>query len=318
MRATLLGLATLALPAQEFSFSAGRLHGIGTRDATYSWQLGYAQALGPRYAWSVGWLNEGHLPGHHRDGATLMGWRVLPMEGRPRLRLAFGAGLYRTFDTEDQGTTYANRHALKGILGASIQMPFGDTPWGGQLHLARSVLSSNQDTRTLQLGLTYSFRKADAVRPRILPDRASDCQSLTLYYGTAILNSQTSQNGEAFALEYRRRWSDRFDWTVAYSDEGDLELVRRDTLAFQAWATSTHLGGRLLLGIGAGPTLCHALTPEGQPPPERSWGTGARITMAATWRFEASPWQVKAAWNRTRTPNDRDTDLIATGIGLAF
>ncbi len=318
MRALILGLAAAALSAQEFSASAGRLHGVGTRESTYSWQIGYAQRLNSCTALSVGWLNEGHLPGHHRDGATLMAWRLIPIEGYSGLRLAFGCGLYRTFDTEDRGDTYANQHALKGILSAALQMPLGDSPWGVQMHLARTVLSSNLDTRTLTLGLSYSFRKAETLQPYPTQPREPHGQALTLYYGTAILNSQTSQNGEAFAVEFRRRWSEHLDWSLTYSDEGDLELMRRDTLALQLWGTRALLGERLILGLGVGPTLCHTLPPEGTSTSGATWGTGARITMAATWRLKGGPWQTKASWSRTRTPNNRDTDLLAIGLGLSF
>lgn len=318
MRRLLLGLAALALPAQEFSVAAGPLHGVGLPGRTYSWRVGYAQAVSPQLAFSFGWLNEGHLPGHHRDGPTLMAWRIIPVGDEPRMRLAFGAGLYRTYDTEDLGHTYANLHALKGILSATLQMPLADTPWGVQTQLSRTILSNNQDTRTLTLGMTYSFRKADAAPRSRLPERGPACQAVTLYYGTAILNSQVSQNSEGFALEYRRRWSEHMDWSLTYADEGDLELLRRDSLALQVWATSAHLGHRLILGVGLGPTLCYSLPPAGHTKPVSTWGGGVRITMAGAWRMSEGPWQVKASWSRMRAPNNRDTDLIATGLGLAF
>lgn len=318
MRRALLCLACLALRGQEFHAAAGRLHGVGTQDKTYSWMIGYAQRITLRTALSFGWFNEGHLPGHHRDGGALMAWRLVPLGGEASPRLCFGAGLYRTFDTEDLGPTYANRHALKGIFGASLQMPFRGSPWGAHLQITRTVMSSNQDTRTLLAGLAYSFRRAEATLASSRNQPPSDRQALTLFYGKAILNSQTSQSDEAFALEYRRRWSESSDWTLTYSDEGDLELIRRDTLAFQGWMVTPRLGGRLQLGLGLGPTLCHADTPEGAPEPARPWGWGGRVSMGARWRKEGSPWQMRLMWHRTRTPNNRDTDLILTGLGLAF
>jgi hypothetical protein len=58
--------------AQELSFLAGPLG--GEHEDTYSWEAGFRQGLGRYAAWSFSWLNEGHIPDHHRDGPLLQAW----------------------------------------------------------------------------------------------------------------------------------------------------------------------------------------------------------------------------------------------------
>lgn len=102
----LLGLLLLqqvhgVLAAQEFSAGLGRLHAIGASESTYSWQIQYLQNFGASWGVSLAWLNEGHLPDHHRDGAVLQGWALHRME-RNGLQLGLGLGAYSSFDTTDE------------------------------------------------------------------------------------------------------------------------------------------------------------------------------------------------------------------------
>jgi hypothetical protein len=39
-----------------------------------SWQLEYNEGMGEHFAYSISYLNEGHLPAHHRDGHTVQLW----------------------------------------------------------------------------------------------------------------------------------------------------------------------------------------------------------------------------------------------------
>jgi hypothetical protein len=82
--------------AQEFSLLAGPL--VSDSANSISWEASYREGLGRYAAWSFSWVNEGHIPDHHRDGQTLQIWGRLPLLN-DRLELSAGVGPYRYFDT---------------------------------------------------------------------------------------------------------------------------------------------------------------------------------------------------------------------------
>jgi len=89
-------LASSAVHAQELSLFGGASQGTGLN--TYSWAINYQENLGPNFAASLMWLNEGHIPEHHRDGQAMQFWARLPLDQR-RWVLSAGVGPYRYYDT---------------------------------------------------------------------------------------------------------------------------------------------------------------------------------------------------------------------------
>src|SRR5689334_13160408 len=61
--------ASNAAHAQEFSLFGGSSRAGSTN--TYTWAINYQEGLGPYFAASFTWLNEGHIPDHHRDGQMI-------------------------------------------------------------------------------------------------------------------------------------------------------------------------------------------------------------------------------------------------------
>ena len=106
MRRTLLFILLLgcvALPrfasAQEVFVRFGDTRETGTSSSqTYSYGVSYFQGFGENLAWSVGYLNEGHVPNHKRDGLDFQGWARVNVLNR-RLSLGVGAGPYLYWDT---------------------------------------------------------------------------------------------------------------------------------------------------------------------------------------------------------------------------
>jgi hypothetical protein len=68
-----LVLAVLVLcaraEAEDLSLLAGVTDTSDHTSGTYAWGLEYRQQLLPHFDASFGYLNEGHLPNDHRDGA---------------------------------------------------------------------------------------------------------------------------------------------------------------------------------------------------------------------------------------------------------
>src|SRR3954466_8975913 len=101
MRIFLAALAAALAPcafAQDLTVAGGHVQSNDPEGDGAAWSLRYTHDLrGPLFA-GVRYLNEGHLPGHHRDGtAALIGLRnEEPWHG---LVFALAAGPYRYFDT---------------------------------------------------------------------------------------------------------------------------------------------------------------------------------------------------------------------------
>jgi hypothetical protein len=82
---------TAAARAEELAVFKGATDTDDHTSASYSWQLEYRQPLRPHLDLSLAYLNEGHLPGHHRDGGTLQFWLTSSPKWR-HVDLALGVG----------------------------------------------------------------------------------------------------------------------------------------------------------------------------------------------------------------------------------
>jgi hypothetical protein len=129
--AILAGAFSGSLRAQELAIYAGPLK--GGADRSYSWSIDYSEGLGRYFAYSVTWLNEGHLTDHHRDGQVIQLWGRLPVAQR-RLVLAVGVGPYRYFDTEvaEQNGSYSNSHGW-GVVYSARATWYSSNRWTANL-----------------------------------------------------------------------------------------------------------------------------------------------------------------------------------------
>src|ERR1700748_520445 len=78
--AAALCAASGSASAQEFSLYAGPL--AGEHSHSYAWAIDYTEGFGQSLAGSIVWLNEGHIPDHHRDGPLVQVWGRLPLAQR--------------------------------------------------------------------------------------------------------------------------------------------------------------------------------------------------------------------------------------------
>lgn len=69
---TILAIFTLSVSSpvagQELYILGGDVN--SSSETSYAWQISYMEGLSEHFAYSISWLNEGHLTGHHRDGPT--------------------------------------------------------------------------------------------------------------------------------------------------------------------------------------------------------------------------------------------------------
>lgn len=306
--------------AQELTLFAGGLKESGTRENAHAWAFEYLHPLGENFAASFSWLNEGHLPGHHRDGQSIQIWGRANVFDR-RLSLAAGVGPYRYFDTVSAaGADYANAHGW-GTVGSLSATYYTAGRWLYQLRFNRIVARNSFDTNALMFGLGYQLepapgRGAQASAPRQLGKTTNN--EITVFLGQTIVNSFSSERDHAWALEYRHGLARHVDVTLAVLNEGDARLVRRTGISAQIWGVREVLASdRLVLGIGFGPYLAIDRN--------RDSATGDGGDSALSWMITASAayrlsqrWDARVSWNRISTNYNRDTDVILFGAGYRF
>lgn len=137
--------------AQEFSFLAEPLKSASQN--TYSWEANYREGIGRYAAWSFSWLNEGHIPDHHRDDQSVQLWARWPLMN-DRLELSAGAGPYRYFDTSqaESGGDYSNTHGWGGMFTLRAAYYF-DNRWIAEMKLNRVQAFGGPDTTALLFGI---------------------------------------------------------------------------------------------------------------------------------------------------------------------
>lgn len=311
-------LSARSASAQEIALYGGWLRGAGTN--TYSWAIDYTEGFGRYVAGSITWLNEGHMPDHHRDGQAVQIWGRLPL-AQNRFVIAVGVGPYRYFDTEaaEQGQGYSNTHGWGGLFSARATW-YTSRRWTTSLQLNRVQVSNGPSTTAVLLGAGYQLDAPDEPGPRAwaLP-RTHDVTNneVTVLVGQTILNSLESQTSIAESIEYRRGLTHWLDGTLGYLHEGGGLKARRDGLTAQLWLTRAFLDEQLTLGIGAG---AYAAIHHGEDPDERSTGDGilsGLVSVSASYRF-TQHWAARVTWNRVVTRYSRDTDVLMGGIGYRF
>jgi len=304
--------------AQELSLLAGPLASAG--EHSYSWQGTYRSGLGPYAAWSLSWLNEGHITDHHRDGQTLQAWARLPLMDN-RLELSAGAGPYLYFDTFTgrADRSYANTHGW-GLVVSLRAAYYFDNRWIAQMQLNRVNVNGGPNTTALLFGVGYQLDAPDQPGPRDRPLARSSSvtgNELTVMLGASIVNSDKSESSPAETLEFRHGLGRHVDVTASLLHEQGRMQSRRYGVAAQVWATSAFFGDRFALSAGVGPYV--AVTQSDSFPAGRT-GDGrvsGLVSISASYKF-GDRWLARVTWNRFATRHDRDADVIQAGVGVRF
>lgn len=310
--------STTQAHAQEFS-----LFGGGSRASsinTYTWAFSYEEGLGKSYATSFTWLNEGHVPQHHRDGQLIQFWARVPIAS-PQFVMQAGLGPYRYFDTTsaEQGGSYSNVHGW-GIVYSVRASWYASNRWVTQLQVNRIHVPRGPDSTGVMLGVGYQLDAPDTPGPRnwaAHSPRNAASNEVALYMGKTIANSTSSPDAFGGAIEYRRSLTNNVDWTLGYLHEGSSKLARRAGFTSQLWLTRPFLANKVTLGVGAGAYYAIKENENCASPGSGAGKFSAIVTIAGAYRFNPR-WDARIEWNRVVTRYDRDTDVILTGIGYRW
>ncbi|MEN6344392.1 MAG: hypothetical protein ABFE16_03755 [Armatimonadia bacterium] len=300
---------------KEVSLLGGWMQDVDEHEASASWELQYMQSVGDHEAVSFGWLNEGHVDNHRRDGHSVQFWlRTKTLDDR--LTLGMGLGPYRYFDTTIKAgdSSYSDDHGWGAIYSLDAAWQMNDR-WVAHLRSNFLWAQSSINTRTLNLGFGYLL-SADSNPPSTRgtePETQARREEMNLLGGRTIVNSFSAEKSMAGYLDYRRSFARYLDWSVGLLNEGDPRLIRRNGLVTQVWAVRRFPADSCSLGLGVGTYWAADSRRSSASGGDAPFLSGV-ITMSAA-RWLSPKWQVRASWNRIVTGYDRDTDVLLLGFG---
>jgi hypothetical protein len=312
----LLCCASILAQAQEISGLGGALRGPDNAH-TFAWEMDYQRSLGEHAVFSAGWINEGHLPGHHRDGPIAqVWWRTTAFD--PRLSLAAGVGPYAYFDTVPTTTSDGSHddHGI-GIIASAAASWRMDGPWSLQLRFNRIVTKHSADSSSLLLGAVYRLEGAATPSDSMASIQPAFDSEVDLLVGRTIVNTLESEDAFAAQIEYRRRLGPYWAWSVGLLNEGDANTQRRSGVMAEFWAGHEFLDRRVTAAIGIGPYLVFDIRKN----PELVEASRERLAGILSLTFAYAPlpqWALRLAWHRIFAERSHDSDVLVLGAGYRF
>jgi len=318
-----LACAGLNLHAQELTvLYGGMTTNTNFKQSSYSWQIDYRQDLYRNLAASIAYINEGHVPGHHRDGNALELWGVLPLFN-DHLSLALGAGPYYFYDTEllPNGNS-ADIHGTSLIVSFSATYYLSDR-WFARFMINRISPTSDIKVETAALGIGFWFGRDKKPTPGKLGDAANEKyyvteNEITVFGGQSIVNTFFSAKAFAYAIEYRRGVLSHLDWTASGIYEGDPKIARRSGFATQLWPVNTFFNEHITVGLGVGPYVFvdrrHPATTTSQNIPV---AVAPLVSLTTSVRL-SEHWLLRVVWDRVVSNYNRDSDIFLVGLGYRW
>ena len=318
-----LGVSVIAMTllspssASELQFQLGGLRSTADSKPTYSWALEYGRPFGKHLSGSFAWLNEGHVPGHRRDGqAAQLWWHAAgPSEG-PIYR--FGLGPYRYFDTTvgPSPESHINAHGWGMIASADASWPLAGK-WIASLRANR--VHVNRDVRSTAIvgGIGYRFESAGEESRGVFARSSAASPArweLDVMGGATVSNDFHSQVEFAKAIGLRVGIADHLSGSLAYLREGKFQRGWREGIAPQIWLEDD-LTDRLAVAVGIGPYLARSSfrMPDGSNAPAKS------ILVSISAAYIITPeWRGRLIWNRVATTYDENADVFLFAIGYRF
>ncbi|GCB02219.1 hypothetical protein SFMTTN_3039 [Sulfuriferula multivorans] len=304
--------------AQDLSLLAGGMRASGIPDTSYAWELDYRQGLNENLAFTLSWLNEGHVLHHHRDGQSAQIWARTNLLDR-HLSLAAGVGPYFYYDTTGAGAGYMDKHGW-GTISSLAATYYTKSGWIYEARANRVIASTSINTTSMLFGIGYQLEpplgtESSASTPPQTEKPTTN--QVTFFLGQTIVNSFASQHDTARAIEFRHGVSPHFEWSASWLNEGDARLIRRDGVIAQAWLVHGFFDNRFTLGAGLGPYFSIDRYRAPQPGEASNITVSAIVTATAAIRLSPHAY-LRTSWNRIASTYNRDTDVILMGLGYSF
>ena len=321
LSAVVLFCASLRLHAQELTVLGGLLPKSDFKQSSVIWQLDYRQDFYRNFAGSIAYINEGHVPGHHRDGTAWELWGSLPLD-KDRFTISLGLGAYYFYDTQAlPGGDTADVHGTAPIFSLAATGYLSDR-WFYRIMLNRIDPANQEKVTTLTAGAGFWFGQDKKPTPGKLGDAPNEKSyltenELTAFGGQSVVNTFLSQKARAYAGEYRTGIFPHIDWTASVIYEGDPEIIRRSGVASQLWFVNTFFDDRISFGGGLGP---YVYLDHKHPAKVGSKNPAAVAPLASlTCAVRLSEhWFVRAVFDRVTSNYNRDSDIFLLGLGYRW
>jgi hypothetical protein len=304
-------IAAAALPAgaQELGLALGGTRAHDPDDTSHAVIVSYAHRVVPHWLASYTYLNEGHVPSHHRDGHAAQLWYA-SNEGEG-FGVRAGAGPYRFFDTTVAETPqgFGNAHGWGALYSvAATWKPRGRWLWSLRADHIRAGASF--DTTMVTVGAAYPLDQDGSFARNATPGAfGARNHEVNVMAGPTILNSFESESTLAKMLELRMAFTPSVRASIGILDEGRAGILDRHGVVGQLWLEPGFGGDLYTIGVGIGPY--YASDERGG----SRWH--ALIGTTFSWHFSRA-WSARITWNRVSSNYDRDSDIITAGLGYRF
>lgn len=311
---------SVSLKGQDAFLNLGSTKDDETDEKSFFWSIEYMQDLSEHCAFSFSWLNEGHLENHnihHRDGQSMQIWAKEDIFDK-KFSLLAGIGPYLYSDTTGviQDRNYQDNHGL-GIEYSLAGIWRLKNPWIVKAQGNYIDTFDNFDTISFSLGLGYMFGSSspenDSDSKKSYQEENTTGKEVSIFLGPVIVNSFDSEKNMAKSIEYRQGLSKYVDWSVAWVDEGDADLINRRGGAAQLWLTRSFFEESLIWGFGGGPYVFE----DKEKDSGSEIGIAGLVSVSGSYRL-SEKWLTRVSWSRVVSDYDRDTDIILFGFGYRF
>jgi hypothetical protein len=300
----------------------------GVAPPSYAYRVDYRQNFDRYFAASGSYLNEGHLPGHHRDGVVAEAWGRIPV-AQSRVSASVGIGAYYFYDTQNlpwPSYSTANIHGMATITSFAATSYFTER-WFVRLQVDHIVPPGNQlkvTTASMGLGFWFDGEQVPALSRIGDPAAAGPFhpeREITVLGGQTVVNTVTSPEAPAFAIEYRQSLDRHVEWTASIIDEGNTKVEDCAGFALQCWIVNTLFPDCLTVGLGLGPYVFEDRSRNDS----IAMGEQVRVCPLATLTLSvpvslqvSDPWNLRFEFHRVTTRYNRDADIILFGLGYRW
>jgi hypothetical protein len=298
----------------EISYTGEFINHSGQWSSAYG--ISYRKIFNPYFAGSIGYLNDGHFPGHFRDGVTGEGWLPIDLFTR-HVTLSVGGGLFYYYDTVDDtklSAGYADDHGWAWIGSLDAMWSLRGEKLGPFIEMRLDYTSPSRSIETFSIGLGIGYRgySDEHTTPDFGVSEGFLENEIAAYYWKTVVSSFSSQTAHAEAVDYRRHLWKELRGSIGLIHEADTQLVRRSGVTGELWLEPSFNSGLWSIGAGFGG---YAAIDKYEP----SSGSHISGIVSATLSLRIiKHLDTRFIWHRIVTDYNRDTDILLWGIGYRF
>ena len=299
----------------EISYFGESVSSLNQWPRSSAWAISYRKVISQYFATSLAYLNDGHFPGHHRDGVTAEAWLPINLFSQ-HVTISVGGGPFYYYDTVAASNinNYADNHGWAWITSVDATWQFRGDRTGPFLEMRLDHTAPAKSIETTSIGLGLGYRGFSDIHDTANPNAADGFapNELAAYYYKTVVNSFSSQTAPAEELEYRRQIWNELRGSVGFLNEGDAQLIRRNGFLAEVWAEPSFNAGLWSIGVGFGG---YSAIDKYRAEPGRhvSDVVSATVSVRPLKNFD-----IRFLWHRIVTDYSRDTDVVLWGLGYRF